>query len=368
MKTTFDINKSPMVVAWEIAPTGNHGAGRGVVHGRELSTVEGQKLLDEIAGLQPAVFVFVGENVSLRKDLCELVHCAARLGLHPMLAASGATCFTGELLADLKNSGLWRLQLTLNGSTAELHDSIEAMPGSFARTLDALQWACTWRIPLQINTNITTRNAHDLEALVPLLKSFRIQLWNVAFPVPRDVNHANDLPSPAEFEAIFARLHQISLQVPFKVKTSEAPHYRRYLLQQRTQKKSGLVQLDEGIPGIMPVHEGRATVFIASDGEVYAGPCLPVPAGNVRFQRLADIYHNSEVFTSLRNPSLLSGKCGSCNFGEICGGSRGRALAMLGDMFTEDVSCIYRPSPPTRNKTRAKHTQQKEALAMEEAG
>jgi AdoMet-dependent heme synthase len=368
MKTSFDIHKSPMLVAWELGPEGRcHNALAGEqpvkLNGRELSTVEAQKLLSEIAELQPAIFVLTGENAVRREDLCELVHCASRQGLHPMLAVSGSASLNRELLADLKNAGLWRLQLTLDASTAELHDLLQDSSGSFARTIDALRWAITWRIPVQINTNVSTRNAHDLEALAEVLKSFRIQLWNLTFPVPADVSHADDLPAAAEFEAIFARLYEISSRVPFKVKTTEAAHYRRYVLQQRARTKSQPTQgAREGVPGVMPVHEARATVFISRDGEVYAGACLPVPAGNVRFQKLADIYHHSEVFTSLRNPAHLTGKCGDCNFGEICGGSRGRALSMLGDMFTEDVSCIYHPPARTRAKTRAENTATEKAI------
>jgi AdoMet-dependent heme synthase len=371
MKTSFDIQTSPMLVAWELGPEGRSqdaliGDQRVKLNGRELSTVEAQKLLGEIAELQPAVFVFTGENAVRRADLCELVHSAARQGLHPMLAVSGSGSLSRELLTDLKNAGLWRLQLTLNGSSAELHDLLEGSSGSFARTIDALRCANTWRIPVQINTNVSTRNAHDLEALAAVLKTSRIQLWNLTFPVPADLNHADKLPSAAEFESIFARLYEISLQVPFKVKTTEAAHYRRYVLQQRARTKSQPRQeVRDGVPGVMPVHEARATVFISRDGEVYAGSSLPIPAGNVRFQNVADIYRHSEIFTSLRNPAYLTGKCGGCNFVEICGGSRGRALSMLGDMFTEDVSCIYHPPARTRAKTKAEQQKHLERTAME---
>jgi AdoMet-dependent heme synthase len=355
MKTSFDISKSPMVVVWEMARP-SEACQASESDPLELSTKEAQKLLDQIAELQPPIFVFSGENALGRQDLYQLVHGAARLGLRPVLAAGASPYLKREVIAELKNAGLWRLQLTLDGSTPELHDLMQGTSGSFARTMEALQWAGEWHLPVQINTNITRSNSNDLEAIAALLKGFRVLLWNVTFPVPTDVSHAEELPSPGEFEAIFSRLYKMAQQVPFKIKTTEAAHYRRYVLQQRGRTTSDKMwhsrAFSDGVPGIMPINESRSTVFISHTGEVYAGACLPVPAGNVRFQKLADIYHNSEVFTSLRNVTRLTGKCGRCNFKDICGGSRARALIMLGDMFTEDVSCVYHPPAHSRVRTR----------------
>lgn len=359
MQSSFDTNKSPMVVVWEMnGPRDAHDAPGSRQGGEsdplELSTKEARKLLSEIAELQPPIFVFAGENALRRQDLYELVHCAARLGLRPALAANASPHLTRDVIAELKHAGLWRLQLTLDAATAELHDLMQGTSGSFARTMEALFWAAEWRIPVQINTNISTRNANDLEALAPILKSFRVLLWNITFAVPTDPGHADDLLSAGEFEAIFARLYKIAQQVPFKIKTTEAQHYRRYVLQQRARMKSDSLwpapEFSEGIPGVLPINEARSTVFISPTGEVYAAACLPISAGNVRFQKLAEIYHHSELFTSLRDVSRLTGKCGRCNFKEICGGSRARALLMLGNLFTEDVSCVYRP--PARSHVR----------------
>jgi radical SAM protein with 4Fe4S-binding SPASM domain len=355
MKTSFDISKSPRVVVWEMARPSEPSQGS-EYDPLELSTKEAQKLLEQIAELQPPIFVFTGENALRRQDLYQLVHGAARLGLRPVLAAGASPYLKREVIAELKNAGLWRLQLTVDGSTPELHDLMQGNSGSFARTMEALQWAGEWHVPVQINTNITRSNSNDLESIAALLKSFRVLLWNVTFPVPTDLSHAEELPSPGEFEAIFARLYKMAQQVPFKIKTTEAAHYRRFVLQQRARTKSDKLwhspAFSDGVPGIMPINESRSTVFISHTGEVYAGACLPVPAGNVRFQKLADIYHSSEVFTSLRNVTKLTGKCGGCNFKDICGGSRARALIVLGDMFTEDVSCVYRPPAHSRARTR----------------
>jgi MoaA/NifB/PqqE/SkfB family radical SAM enzyme len=49
------------------------------------------------------------------------------------------------------------------------------------------------------------------------------------------------------------------------------------------------------------------------------------------------------VFLSLRDTSTLEGKCGACEFKEICGGSRSRAFAVTGDPLAEEPCCSYVP-------------------------
>lgn len=357
MKTSFDISKFPTVVIWEMTRDCELPDARCPEEAQakcdplELDTAEAERLLSDVAELQPPIFVFSGSDPLRRQDIYHLVHCAARQGLRPILAPGASSHLDRNVVAELKHAGLWRLQLTLDGSSQALHEGAQGTVASFAATLEALQWANEWHLPVQINTSLSTRNMADLENLAALLKTYRVLLWNITFPVETD-----DPPSASEFEAIFARLYTLAQQVPFKIKTTEAQHYRRYVLEQRARAKSQKLWQEstftEGIPGIMPVHEGRSTIFVSHAGEVYPGACLPVSAGNVRFQKLADIYRNAEIFAALRDVSKLTGKCGRCNFKEICGGSRARALATLGDMFTEDVSCIYQPGANARVRNR----------------
>ncbi len=374
MKTTFDISKSPMIVVWEttraceLSDSLCRRDAREECDLLELSTIEAERLLNDVAELQPPIFAFTGDPLG-REDIYQLVHCAARHGLRPTVELGASPHLDRAAIAELKHSGLWRLQLTLNGSTPDLHDLSRTTSPSFRRTLEVLQWASEWHLPVQINTNLFTRNSRDLESLALILKSFHVLLWNVTFPVPGRAEDADELPSAAEFEAIFATLYKLAQQVPFKIKTTEAQHYRRYVLQQRARTKSDKfwqAEFGEGIPGIMPVNQGRATVFISHSGEVYPGECVPVSAGNVRFQKLADIYRTADIFAALRDVSKLTGKCGICNFKEICGGSRARALATLGDMFTEDVSCIYRPGAHARVRNRPQLPRQLEGAKVEE--
>ena len=354
MKTNFDVNKTPFIAIWEttqacdVACLDYGDWTRPDADPLELSTREAGQLIDEVGELCPPIFVMTGADPLKRPDIYQLVSRAVSRQLHPILVVPATPLLTRDAIAELKHAGLSRLVLSLDGSTAELHDLICGVHGSFERTMEALQWADQWKLRYQITTHFCERNLHDLEDLAALLKKLRISQWSVAFPVPANATELEETPSAGEFEEAFARLYALSQRVPFKIKTSEAPHYRRYVLQQQARARAAAgaaepSQFEDGIPGIMPVHEERGTVFISHTGEVYPCASLPITGGNVRVQKLADIYRSSQVFTLLRDPRYLAGKCGECSFKQICGGSRARAYALNADMFREDPSCIYRP-------------------------
>jgi radical SAM protein with 4Fe4S-binding SPASM domain len=136
--------------------------------------------------------------------------------------------------------------------------------------------------------------------------------------------------------------------MPYKIKTTEAQHYRRFILQQRSKRKNTPVSdlisgSEKSIPGVLPINDGKGFVFVSHIGEVFPSGFLPISAGSVRKQSLTDIYRNSELLVALRDSSNLKGKCHECEFKEICGGSRARAYALSGDLFAEDACCSYIP-------------------------
>ncbi len=99
----------------------------------------------------------------------------------------------------------------------------------------------------------------------------------------------------------------------------------------------------DGIRRAFGITDGRGMFFISHVGEVYPSGFLPLVAGNVRQRSLKEIYYNSEIFVNLRNPDMLKGKCGKCEYRRICGGSRARAYAVYGDYLAEEPCCIYVP-------------------------
>ncbi len=376
MKNNFDENKTPVVAIWETTqacdvPSVDYGDwSQPEADPLELNTLEALQLIDEMAELCPPIFILTGADPLKRKDIYELVRHASERGLHPFLALPATPLLTPDAIAELKHAGLSRLVLNLDAASPELHDLVCGIYGSFARTMEAIQWADHWKLPYQITTHFCERNLHDLENLAALLQTFRIKQWNIAFPVPTTLDELEETPSAGEFESAFARLYTLAKKVPFKIKTSEAPHYRRYVLQQQARERGGLEpnghQVQEGIPGIMPFNENRATLFISHTGEVYPCAGLHLPAGNVRVANVTEIYRSSQVFTLLRDPANLTGKCGECAFKGVCGGSRARAYAMHADMFTEDPSCIYHPTEQAAVRNSVPRTLPSEKVAIEE--
>ena len=355
MKNNFDLNQTPLVVIWEVTRACDLACFhcRASAHPQhnplELSTVEGKKLLDDIAQLNPPIFIFTGGDPLKRADIYELVEYAAGKHLHPAMTPSATPLLNRESLIRLKQAGLRRLALSLDGPNPELHDSFRGVPGSFARTLDAMDWANAIGLPVQINTTVSRRNINQLEHILSVVRNFRIVMWSLFFMVPTGRAEATDLPPAEEFESAFANIYSLAQQVPFKVKTTEAQHYRRYLLGRRKLEKEGDT-FANGVPGILPINDGKGFMFISHIGEVQPSGFLPLSAGNVHHSSVRDIYRDSELFRQLRDADNLQGKCGDCEFREICGGSRARAYALSGDIFAADPSCMYVPGVRVKNR------------------
>jgi MoaA/NifB/PqqE/SkfB family radical SAM enzyme len=311
MKNNFDLNQTPLVVIWEVTRSCDlacfhcRASAQPQRNPLELSTLEGKKLIDDIVQLDPPIFIFTGGDPLKRPDIYELVEYAAGKNLHPAMTPSATPLLNPESLMSLKRAGLRRLALSLDGPTPELHDSFRGVPGSFARTLDAMHCANSIGLPVQINTTVSRRNISELENILSVVRNFRIVMWSLFFMVPTGRAEAADLPSAREFENAFATIYRLSQDVPFKVKTTEAQHYRRYLLQHRP-RGNREETLADGVPGILPINEGKGFVFISHKGEVQPSGFLPISAGNVRQDSLQNIYRNSELFQRLRDTEICA--------------------------------------------------------------
>lgn len=354
---TTDFNERPFIAIWEVT----QACDLACVHCRasaqpdrnplELSTEEGKQLIDEIAALQVPVFVLTGGDPIKRPDLFELIGHARSVGVRVSLTPSATPLLTKEIIVRLKEAGLARLALSMDGASPETHDAFRGMSGSFARTLDAVRWANETGLPVQINTTFSRRNINEIDNIVALMEKLKITLWSVFFLVPTGRGKLNDLLSADEFESVFAKVYSLSKTASFDIKTTEAQHYRRYLLQQRVaERKSGInvaSQQDRAADSIgrapRGLNDGKGFIFISHKGEVFPSGFLPLSAGSIREQKLAEIYRDSPLFRDLRDTSKLEGKCGACEFKEICGGSRARAYALTGNPNAEEPCCSYIP-------------------------
>jgi radical SAM protein len=365
---TTDFNERPFIAIWEVTQACDlacvhcRASAQPDRHPMELTTEEGRHLIDEIAEMKVPVFVLTGGDPIKRPDLFDLIGHARRVGVHVSLTPSATPLLTREIVGRLKEAGLARLAVSLDGATAETHDAFRGMSGSYARTLDAVRWANEVGLPVQINTTFSRRNIGEMDALAELIERLKITLWSVFFLVPTGRGKLDDLLNAEEFEQVFERIYRLSKVAKFDIKTTEAQHYRRYVLQQRAAERRAGAEthaqekvtdtVGRAAPGL---NDGKGFVFISHKGEVFPSGFLPQSAGNVRQQGLATIYRDSPLFRNLRDTSLLEGKCGACEFKKICGGSRSRAYALTGDPHGEEPCCAYVPkgyiAPPKTVKT-----------------
>jgi radical SAM protein len=365
---TVDFNQRPFIAIWEVTQACDlacvhcRASAQPERHPMELSTEEGKQLIDQIAALEVPVFVLTGGDPIKRPDLFELIAHARKVGMRVSLTPSATPLLTRDVVFRLKEAGLARLAVSMDGASAPTHDAFRGLSGSFTRTLDAVRWANEAGLPAQINTTFSRRTIGEIDDIVTLVESLGITLWSVFFLVPTGRGKLNDLLNADEFEQVFAKIHQLSKKAKFDIKTTEAQHYRRYALQQKVaERKAGIasdasVRVEDAI-GRAPrgLNDGKGFVFISHTGEVFPSGFLPLSAGSIRQQPLAEIYRDSPVFRALRDTSQLEGKCGACEFREICGGSRARAFALTGNAHAEEPCCSYIPRgytmPPHAVKT-----------------
>jgi radical SAM protein len=350
-----NLDRDPVVVFWEItlacALACRHC--RALAQPKrstlELSSPGCYRVLKELTSFDhPPILVLSGGDPFMRRDLFDLVERGMELGL-PMSVAPAATALaTRQRFQRLANLGVSRISLSLDGSGAAVHDRFRGVEGSFGLTMKAMANARDAGLAFQVNTTVTRQTVEDLPAIAEVVASSRAVLWDLFFLVPTGRAAAEDAIPPEEHERVFGWICDLSERVPFTVKTTLGQHYRRVQVLRRLaaegQGLDGLAphrvrELYRGIPS----NDGKGILFISHRGDVCPSGFLPISAGNVRSDSVVDLYRDSALFRSLRNPAALKGKCGRCPFNVICGGCRARAYATTGDPLAPEPYCIFQP-------------------------
>lgn len=311
----------------------------------ELSTAEGKRLLDAIAAMGTPLCVLTGGDPAKRPDLVDLVAHGTKVGLSMAVTPSGTPLMTRDLLASLRDAGMARVAVSVDGPDAETHDAFRRVPGSFAHSLRILEDARALGIERQINTTIHPEDGGSLAAMAELVGRVGAVLWSVFVVVPTGRATTSLLGGARELEGTLGELARIAEAAPFDVKTTAAPHYRRIQMERHHRGGLGVLSdVDEHghVRGPRGINDGLGFLFVSHRGDVYPSGFLPIAAGNVRQDDLAAVYRDAPLFRALRSGEL-SGKCGACPFGRVCGGSRARAYAMTGDALASDPSCAYVP-------------------------
>jgi AdoMet-dependent heme synthase len=276
-----------------------------------------------------------------RADVFELIAFARAQGLEVAMTPSATPLVTTEVIQRLKNAGLHRLAVSLDGAHAATHDDFRQVAGSFDRTFQIINDARRIGLPVQVNTTVGRNNVDQLAQIAQLLERSGIVLWSIFFIVPTGRATAQQRLTPDQVEAAFAEIFRLSKLHSFPIKTTEAPHYRRFVLQQV--KGTSAARTAAAAPGMGGTNDGKGICFVSHTGDIYPSGFLPIVCGRVPLESIVRIYQHSTPFRALRDPDRLAGKCGACEFKSICGGSRARAYAVSGDPLGEEPDCAYVP-------------------------
>ncbi|MCC6833004.1 MAG: radical SAM protein [Thermoleophilia bacterium] len=332
----------PIVAAWETT----RACGYRCLHCRadaqphalpgQLTGDEARRMLGQMGeGFPGGTLILTGGDPLLRADLPEMAAHATASGLRVALTPSATPSVTRRRLAELRDAGVRQVAISIDGATPEVHDGMRGINGSFARSLRILAMARELGLPVQVNSTVTRVTEPGLEALAEVVRGVQPVMWSVFFLVAVGRGRLDDMLSAEEHERAFHRIADLAETLPFRVKVTEAPPYRRVLAER------GAAVLPP------PVTGGRGFMFIAHDGVVSPSGFLPVAAGNVRDTSPVDIYRNGEIFRAIRDPERLGGKCRVCEYREVCGGSRARAWAVTGDPLAADPTCVHVPAALT---------------------
>lgn len=352
-RSGFVFDRAPLRVYWELTRACDlacrHCRAEAIPSRdpRELDTAEGRRLLEalhEFGGGGPRV-VLTGGDPLKRPDFWDLLKHGVALGLDMSVAPSGTPALMPDVVRRLKRAGAEAMSLSLDGSDPARHDGFRGVPGCFARTVEAASAAVDAGIALQVNTLVTAGTLADLPAIADLVGYLGAGRWSLFFLIQVGRGRVLKQLTPAECERLLVWVWERSYRATFPITTTEAPHYRRVALQRMRANGQAREEVRRSpIRRGFGIRDGNGIMFVSHTGDVTPSGFLPLAAGNVRTASPAEIYRNAPLFQRLRQPRRFGGRCGRCEFREICGGSRARAYAASGDPLGEDPLCAYEPA------------------------
>ena len=351
MSGTLRFDRAPLRIYWELT----RACALACRHCRalaqperdpaELTEEESLALVERLADFGPPLphLVFTGGDPLERPDLFPLIAAARGRGFGVSVAPSATPRLTPRAITGLAEAGVEAVSLSLDGSDAARHDAIRQVPGCFDRTITAARACTAARLPFQVNTLVCEETLGDLDAIHEIATGLGAARWSLFFLIAVGRGAVLRPITAQACERLFERLLERTGAPGPVIATTEAPHFRRMaLVRARAAGHNG------GAPaGPRPGHaaagirDGNGIMFVSDTGEVRPSGFFAYSAGNVRTASPVELYRGSGLFRALRRPDLLGGRCGRCQWREVCGGSRSRALAATGDPLAEDPLCLY---------------------------
>ncbi|MEW6118045.1 MAG: radical SAM protein [Nitrospirota bacterium] len=345
---------SPKWIAWEITRRCNlkcvhcRSSSELEIKGHpDFSLEEAFRIIDDIASYAKPVVVLSGGEPLLRKDVFEIAKYGTEKGLRMCLATNG-TLVTDDICAKIKASGIRMVSMSLDGSTAEVHDNFRNEKGAFNGTVNAAKLFKKNGIEFLFNSSFTKRNQEEIPKVYKLAKELGATAWYMFMIVPtgRGEEIMNELISKEDYEKILDWHYRMEKgESDILVRPTCAPHYYRVVLQKQKEEGAKFERrtLKFSTGGSKGCLAGQLICLIDVDGNVLPCSYFPKSAGNIRQQSFKDIWEHSELFKDMRNFKGYKGRCGSCEYVNVCGGCRARAYSIHGDYLAEEPFCSYVP-------------------------
>ena len=345
---------SPKWIAWEITRRCNlrcvhcRSSSQLEVEGHpDFSLDEAKRVLDDIRSYASPVVVLSGGEPLLRSDVFDIAAYGTGLGLRMCLATNGSLV-TADTCRQITESGIRMVSLSLDGSTAAVHDDFRNQPGAFEGVMNATRLFNAHNIDFLVNSSFTKRNQDEAPKIHQLVKSLGATAWYLFMIVPtgRGEEIMAELIPPDEYEAMLNWHYDMEKEEDeLLVRPTCAPQYYRVVLQRAKEegekfKRRTLKFSTGGSKGCLA---GQLICMIDVDGNVLPCSYFPLPAGNIRTQSFREIWEQSPLFLEMRDFAGYKDQCGRCEYLNVCGGCRARAWAVTGDYLAGEPFCSYRP-------------------------
>ncbi|MEA2061185.1 MAG: heme b synthase [Thermodesulfobacteriota bacterium] len=339
------------LVAWEVTRRCNlscihcRAAAEDHPYDNELDTRASLRLLDQIRETGAPIIILTGGEPLLRKDIFEIAAHGTAIGLKMVMAPNG-TLITRENAEKMKDSGIQRISISLDGATKASHDSFRGFNGAYEGAMNGIKMAKSAGLEFQINTTITKNNLTEIPKILSLAEEIGAVAHHIFLLVPtgRGKYIVDQEINAAEYENTLNWFYDQKKKTNLQLKATCAPHYYRILRQRARQDNEKVTFETHGLDAVTRgCLAGTGFCFVSHIGKVQTCGFLDVECGDITTTSFKDVWDNSEVFTTLRNFKNLKGKCGICEYVNVCGGCRARAYEATGDYLAEEPLCTYQP-------------------------